>query len=93
MAYNFVYSLGQHSYDADCNLFLRIFTGDVEEAVRHEQQALEGEILKMLTLLDVSVNRQVRLTTAAAGNEVGLRTTLLLRFLLNAPVHKSIKCR
>eukprot|EP00775_Hariotina_reticulata_P003750 gene3750-4008_t len=58
MAYNFIYSLGQHSYDADCNLFLRIFTGDVEEAVRHEQQALEGEILKMLTLLDVSVNRQ-----------------------------------
>jgi len=28
MAYNFIYSLGQHSYDADCNLFLRIFTGE-----------------------------------------------------------------
>ncbi|KAF6260393.1 hypothetical protein COO60DRAFT_1637651 [Scenedesmus sp. NREL 46B-D3] len=42
VAYNFVYSLGQHSYDADCNLFLRVFTGDVDEAVRYEQQALEG---------------------------------------------------
>jgi hypothetical protein len=46
VAYNFIYSLGQHSYDADCNLFLRVFTGDVEEAVRYEQQALEGEIMR-----------------------------------------------
>lgn len=46
VAYNFVYSLGQHSYDADCNLFLRVFSGDVEEAVRGEQQALEGEIMR-----------------------------------------------
>jgi hypothetical protein len=46
VAYNFIYSLGQHSYDADCNLFLRVFTGDVEETVRYEQQALEGEIMR-----------------------------------------------
>lgn len=59
VAYNFIYSLGQHSYDADCNLFLRVFTGEVEEAVRHEQQALEGEIMKLLKLLDVSINHQV----------------------------------
>lgn len=44
MAYNLVYSLGQHSYDADCHLFLRIFSGDVEEAVRGEQAALEQEV-------------------------------------------------
>lgn len=53
-----MYSLGQHSYDADCNLFLRVFTGDVEEAVRYEQQALEAEIMKLLRLLDVSINHQ-----------------------------------
>ncbi|WIA09549.1 hypothetical protein OEZ85_008944 [Tetradesmus obliquus] len=58
VAYNFVYSLGQHSYDADCNLFLRVFSGDVEEAVRGEQQALEGEIMRLLKLLDVSINHQ-----------------------------------
>ena len=44
MAYNMVYSLGQHSYDADCNLFLRIFSGDVEEAVRQDQAALEEQV-------------------------------------------------
>jgi hypothetical protein len=59
VAYNFVYSLGQHSYDADCNLFLRVFTGDVEEAVRYGQQALEGEIMRW-------VQRWVR-SVAAVG--------------------------
>ena len=44
MAYNMVYSLGQHSYDGDCNLFLRIFSGDVEEAVRQDQAALEEQV-------------------------------------------------
>jgi hypothetical protein len=39
-----IYSLGQHSYDADCNLFLRIFSGDVEEGVRQEQEALEEQV-------------------------------------------------
>jgi hypothetical protein len=27
--YNLVYTLGQHVYDADCHLFLRVFTGEV----------------------------------------------------------------
>lgn len=34
--------------------------GDVEEAVREEQQALEGELMRALRLLDVSINHQVR---------------------------------
>ena len=29
VAYNLVYTLGQHLYDADCHLFLRVFTGEV----------------------------------------------------------------
>lgn len=58
VAYNLIYCLGQHSYDADCNLFLRIFTADVEEAVRYEQQAMEAEIMKLLRLLDISINHQ-----------------------------------
>jgi hypothetical protein len=44
VAYNLIYSLGQHSYDADCSLFLRVFLGDVEESVREEQAALEQEV-------------------------------------------------
>ena len=39
-----MYSLGQHSYDADCSLFLHVFLGDVEETVRDEQAALEQEV-------------------------------------------------
>ncbi|KAI8470981.1 MAG: hypothetical protein J3K34DRAFT_508101 [Monoraphidium minutum] len=58
VAYNVVYSLGQHSYDADCNLFLRIFCGDVEEGVRQEQAALEEQVLTTLRLVDVAINHQ-----------------------------------
>jgi len=58
MAYNLIYSLGQHSYDADCHLFLCIFAGDVEEGVRQEQGALEQEVLTTLRLVDVSINHQ-----------------------------------
>ncbi len=59
VAYNLVYCLGQHAYDADCNLFLRILSGDVEEGVRGEQATLEQEVLRCLRLVDASVNRQV----------------------------------
>jgi hypothetical protein len=59
VAYNLVYSLGQHSYDADLNLFLRILVGEVEEGVRGEQAALQGELLRTLELLDTTINTQV----------------------------------
>jgi hypothetical protein len=113
VAYNLIYSLAQHTYDTDCNLFLRVrccwgllcrrsfacslqafthtlpeqnltdvsgggspraegsitcarvsfppqvFSGEVDESVRHEQQLLEGEIMRMLKLLDMSINHQV----------------------------------
>lgn len=38
---------------------LQVFSGEVDESVRHEQQLLEGEIMRMLKLLDVSINHQV----------------------------------
>jgi hypothetical protein len=63
-----VYSLGQHSYDADCNLFLRVFTGDVEEAVRYEQQALEGEIMRCVCARTAAAGC---LLSAAAGRLLG----------------------
>lgn len=37
----------------------QVFSGEVDESVRHEQQLLEGEIMRMLKLLDVSINHQV----------------------------------
>lgn len=38
---------------------LQVFSGEVDESVRHEQQLLEGEVMRMLRLLDVSINHQV----------------------------------
>ena len=58
ISYNLVHSLGQHSYDADCRLFLSIFAGDCEEAVRGEQEALARDVLTALRLVDVSVNQR-----------------------------------
>ncbi len=34
---------------------LRMCTGEVEEAVREEQQALEAELMRLLRLLDVTL--------------------------------------
>lgn len=44
MAYNLVYSLGQHAYDADCRLFLAVFAGECGEGVRREQAQLQDEV-------------------------------------------------
>jgi len=37
----------------------QVFSGDLDESVRHEQLLLEGEIMRMLKLLDISINHQV----------------------------------
>lgn len=87
VAYNLIYSLGQHSYDADCNLFLRIFTGEVEEAVRYEQATLEGEILKTLELVDVSINSQVRNMYVIEGSALLLHIPVLADAAQDASQH------
>lgn len=68
-----VYSLGQHSYDADCNLFLRIFSGDVEEAVRQEQDALAEQARAMRGIVCVGERRdgQTRGVRALRGAQRG----------------------
>jgi hypothetical protein len=38
---------------------MQVFSGEVDESVRHEQQLLEGEIMRLLKLLDMSINHQV----------------------------------
>lgn len=37
----------------------QVFSGEVDESVRHEQQLMEGEIMRLLKLLDMSINHQV----------------------------------
>lgn len=41
MGYNFLYGLWKYSWDADCDLFLRILKGEVKEDVYLEQINLQ----------------------------------------------------
>jgi hypothetical protein len=43
---------------------VQVFSGEVDESVRHEQQLLEGEIMRLLKLLDMSINHQVSVHSA-----------------------------
>lgn len=45
---------------------LQVFSGEVDESVRHEQLLLEGEIMRMFKLLDMSINHQVQCGVAVA---------------------------
>lgn len=45
----------------------QVFAGDVDEGVRAEQAAMLAEVLRVLTLLDVSINY----TVGAAGRVAG----------------------
>jgi hypothetical protein len=67
---------------------LRMCTGEVEEAVREEQQALEAELMRLLRLLDVSVNHgaatgwlhKADVKTALAGFFKGKKVRASLTF-------------
>lgn len=59
-AYNLIHTLHLHSYDADCNLFLRIFTGEVGEDTIQQQQALLSAVLKAMRDEDLRKHQKVR---------------------------------
>lgn len=48
--YNMLYALKKYSYDADCELFLKILIGELDEEVYQEQ-------MNMLDRVSVSINR------------------------------------
>jgi hypothetical protein len=48
MGYNFLYGLWKYSWDADCDLFLRILKGEVKEDVYLEQIQLQVIPLSLL---------------------------------------------
>ena len=56
--YNFVFSLKKYSYDVDCELFLKILTGDVMEEVYLEQVDLQKSMEKLMTTLDRVSNKK-----------------------------------
>lgn len=56
--YNFVFSLQKYSYDVDCELFLKILTGDVMEEVYLEQVDLQKSLEKLMITLDRVSNKK-----------------------------------
>ena len=50
--YNMMYALKKYSYDADCELFLKIMQGDVGEEVYHEQFQMINDIRAMCEHID-----------------------------------------
>ena len=56
--YNFVYSLQKYSYDADCELFLKVLTGEVMEEVYLEQLELQKDLQKLCQSLDAATSKR-----------------------------------
>ena len=56
--YNFVFSLKKYSYDVDCDLFLKILTGEVMEEVYLEQLDLQKSLEKLMVTLDRVSNKK-----------------------------------
>ncbi|KAG2494635.1 hypothetical protein HYH03_007153 [Edaphochlamys debaryana] len=51
-AYNLVYTLGQHAYDPDCNLFIKCLLGEIDEGIRKEEEELQADVVNMLSCVD-----------------------------------------
>ena len=52
LGYNFIYSLQKYDYDADCEMFLKVFSGEVREEVYYEQIQLQAEIEDLSVSID-----------------------------------------
>jgi hypothetical protein len=52
LGYNFIYSLQKYDYDADCEMFLKVFSGEVREEVYYEQIQLQTEIEDLMVSID-----------------------------------------
>jgi hypothetical protein len=51
--------VGQHSYDADCELFLKVFMEAVDDRLRVEQERIGRDIIAVLKLVDAAINTRV----------------------------------
>eukprot|EP00884_Botryococcus_braunii_P012883 jgi/Botrbrau1/21596/Bobra.43_1s0006.1 len=74
MGYNFLYGLWKYSWDADCDLFLRILKGEVKEDVYLEQIQLQEELEALMLAVDKSTH----------GSETGTLSKTELRTALEA---------
>ena len=51
--YNVLHALKRYSYDADCELFLKVLVGELGEEVYHEQMAMIESFLEMCREIDL----------------------------------------
>ncbi|GIM02833.1 hypothetical protein Vretimale_7667 [Volvox reticuliferus] len=51
-AYTLIYTLGQHMYDPDCHLFIRVLLGEVDEGIRAEGEELQADLVHLFSCLD-----------------------------------------
>ncbi|QDZ20499.1 hypothetical protein HOP50_04g30170 [Chloropicon primus] len=79
--YNFVFSLKKHSYDVDCELFLKILTGEVMEEVYLEQLELQTGIEKLMVTLDRVSNKK----ETGFVDKTELKSALLSYFCVGQP--------
>ena len=56
MAYSFVWALDKYAYDADCELFLKILTGELSEEVYWDQIKIVKDVIKLLTSVDTQLH-------------------------------------
>lgn len=52
LGYNFLYSLWRYQWDADCELFLKVLTGDIKEEVYVAQNNLQIDLEELFECLD-----------------------------------------
>jgi len=63
VGYSFIRSLSKFSYDADCELFLKVLTEEITEDVYKEQMKIMSEMDELFILLDERCNGNKRLGT------------------------------
>ncbi|GLI63263.1 hypothetical protein VaNZ11_006167 [Volvox africanus] len=51
-AYTLIYTLGQHMYDPDCHIFIRVLLGEVDEGIRAEGEELQADLVEVFSCLD-----------------------------------------
>ncbi|KAK3282630.1 hypothetical protein CYMTET_9641, partial [Cymbomonas tetramitiformis] len=74
MGYNFLAGLYKYQYDADCELFLKIVSGEVGEEVYWDQMKLLSDLQALFVTLDEKANGgQSRGSVPLGAFKIGLR--------------------
>lgn len=85
MGYNFLYGLWLYQWDADCELFLKILTGEIREEVYVAQARLQTDLEELFAALDKSKGQ----ATGSMPKE-DLRTALSSFFRVGQPGGKTL---